>query len=324
MQITAPPPSKPDWRSHRSPSFRPFRHSAKKILPPLASSKPVLYYPVGGLPGKLTVTAKLAPGCPAPPWRARPVPHSFAPSRRPSRAGWVQARPHGQSRQKPRQSRLIKPNQGKRQILHIYRHSAPKLPICVYLRLSAVRIPRPPETRAPGSKTRFSRQSRQIKPNQTVSSSFACSAYFAVPAPCLPDLQNPGTVPDVPRHQASIKAQTPVIVLHQGSSRLIKAKGKKLSAMTAPSQPTTRLFRHWMLGVRCWLLDVSTIKPHQGKRQFSVAPPSPGTATTKPASQQSASLPGIPPLRLRLRAFALSPTSARTGANVTPCECDWF
>ena len=179
----------------------------------------MLYYPVGSLHGKLAVTAKRAPGCPAPPWRARPAPHSFALSRRPSRAGWVQPRPHGQSRQKPQQSRLIKPNQGKRQFFHGPRHSIPELPICVYPRSSAVTIPCLPEIRELGGNARFSRQSRQIKPNQTISSPFACSAYFAVPATRLPEHRNPGTVPDAPRHQASIKAKTPVIVLHQGSSR---------------------------------------------------------------------------------------------------------
>ena len=44
----------------------PFRYSVKKFSPPpFDIPKPVLYYPVGGLHGKLTVTAKLAPGCPA-------------------------------------------------------------------------------------------------------------------------------------------------------------------------------------------------------------------------------------------------------------------
>ena len=37
--------------------------------------------PVGSLHGKLTVTAKCAPGCPATPWQARPAHPSFAPSR---------------------------------------------------------------------------------------------------------------------------------------------------------------------------------------------------------------------------------------------------
>ena len=46
----------------RRPSLLTILHSVKKIPPPpFDISKPVLYYPVGGLLGKLTVTAKLAP-----------------------------------------------------------------------------------------------------------------------------------------------------------------------------------------------------------------------------------------------------------------------
>ena len=133
MQITAPPPSKPDWRSHRSPSFRPFRHSEKKILPPLASSKPVLYYPVGGLLGKLTVTAKLVPARPCGVRRHDAALElgdmspsgscSHARARPPPRAGWGRPRPHvpkfwagarpPEPTQKTWQSDQIRPNQTK-------------------------------------------------------------------------------------------------------------------------------------------------------------------------------------------------------------------
>lgn len=44
-------------------------------------SQPVLYYLVGSLHGKLAVTAKLAPGCPATPWRVRPAQRCLAPAR---------------------------------------------------------------------------------------------------------------------------------------------------------------------------------------------------------------------------------------------------
>ena len=121
--------------------FREVRASPLPHPPAFDISKPVLYCPGGGLHGKLTVTAKLAPGCPAFPCGVRR--HDAAlelgdtsprPSHRhahplPARGGdgssprswmlWAGGRPPAPS--KPNQgknpsnrasSRLIKPHQG--------------------------------------------------------------------------------------------------------------------------------------------------------------------------------------------------------------------
>ena len=88
----------------------PFRYSVKKFSPPpFDIPKPVLYYPVGGLHGKLTVTAKLAPGCPAFPCGVRRHDAALEPgdmSPRPSPRLVPSARNQTKSNQ-------IKPNQTK-------------------------------------------------------------------------------------------------------------------------------------------------------------------------------------------------------------------
>ena len=126
----------------------PFRYSVKKFSPPpFDIPKPVLYYPVGGLHGKLTVTAKLAPGCPAFPcgvrrhdaalepgdMSPRPSPRLVPSARNQTKSNQIKPnqtksnhhpfsrisrfnRPRPQSRQKPQQSCIIKAYQGIRQI----------------------------------------------------------------------------------------------------------------------------------------------------------------------------------------------------------------
>ena len=116
-------------------------------------------------------------------------------------------------------SSLIKANVNFSMAPGIPSRNSPSVYIRVHLRSPSPAFPKSENWGAmpdfPGNQGK----SNQIKPNQTISSPFACSAYFAVPATRLPEHRNPGTVPDAPRHQASIKAKTPVIVLHQGSSR---------------------------------------------------------------------------------------------------------
>ncbi len=104
--------------------------------------------------------------------------------------------PCRQSRQKPQQLCLIKANQGKRSKSHFR-------VFCVFRGYPFHCLP---GLRNPRAETQNLMLSPAIKANQTKSNCpvppFACFAYFAVPAPCLPDHRNPGTVPDVPRHQA--------------------------------------------------------------------------------------------------------------------------
>ena len=55
--------------------------SVRPTIRPLHFKKPCYINPIGGLPGKLTVTAKPAPGCPATPWRNCLEGHSYVPPR---------------------------------------------------------------------------------------------------------------------------------------------------------------------------------------------------------------------------------------------------
>ena len=75
----------------------------------------------------------------------------------------------------------------------------------------------------------------------------------------------------------SIKAKTPAIKANQASSRHPLKISKSAWHPRHPHPSARRFLRHWMLGVRCWMLDVLAqsrqkpqqsrqIKPHQGIR----------------------------------------------------------
>ena len=81
--------------------------------------------------------------------------------------------------------------------------------------------------------------------------------------PSPPHLRNPETVPAPP----PIKAKTPTIKAHRTSSRQTIKNESALHGR--PHQPTTRRCRHWMLGVRGWMLDVSHFSQSRQKPQQS-------------------------------------------------------
>ena len=54
----------------------------------------------------------------------------------------------------------------------------------------------------------------------------------------------------------SIKAKTPAIKANQASSRHPLKISKSASHPRHPHPSARRFLRHWMLGVRCWMLDV--------------------------------------------------------------------
>ena len=83
-------------------------------------------------------------------------------------------------------------------------------------------------------------------------------------------------------HTQPIKAKNPAIVPHQGLSR--QTMKNESSNMAMDLQPTARLLlRHWMLVVRCWMLDVSHSPvtnapfPEPGHSAHPVQAGSPGT-----------------------------------------------
>ncbi len=142
---------------------------------------PVPYYPVGGLHGKLTVTAKLAPGCPATRWRVRPAHSFFAPFRNPPRTGWwgIGCWAFDVGCWMFPISPAIKANQGLSSLIKANGENCK--------RRGGARSPDCPPCLPPRTGSRFP---RQIQPNQSKSSQFkpvslSRGSYFAVAAPCL-------------------------------------------------------------------------------------------------------------------------------------------
>ena len=147
------------------------------------------------------------------------------------------------------------------------------------------------------------------------------SVYIRVhlrsPSPAFPKPENWGAMPDFPGNQGKsnqIKPSRPL------------SRVPRISRFPPPAFPNTEIREPFPMPPaikrqsRQKPQQSRLIKPHQGKRQIFHGHPHPASSHRHPSPE----FPLCAFAPLRLRAFALSPTSGRTGANVTPCECDSF